>query len=119
MQLLTKEEFADKIKMPVKWVEDAASSGKIPAPILLDGHMRWREEEIDEWIQAGCHAISKPERIQKDCVIRWGTLNLRELERRIILDALHISKGNREKAARLLGIGERTLYRKIKEYELD
>ena len=27
-------------------------------------------------------------------------------------------EGNREKAAKILGIGERTLYRKIKEYNL-
>ncbi len=27
--------------------------------------------------------------------------------------------GNRRKAAELLGIGERTLYRKISKYELD
>jgi two-component system response regulator HydG len=26
--------------------------------------------------------------------------------------------GNREQAAKILGIGERTLYRKIKEYDL-
>ena len=32
---------------------------------------------------------------------------------------LHIKlKNNREEAARILGIGERTLYRKMKEYEL-
>jgi DNA-binding NtrC family response regulator len=28
------------------------------------------------------------------------------------------TKGNREKSAKILGIGERTLYRKIKEYNL-
>ncbi|MGZ3384762.1 MAG: helix-turn-helix domain-containing protein, partial [Isosphaeraceae bacterium] len=27
-----------------------------------------------------------------------------------------LSGGNREEAARMLGIGERTLYRKLKEY---
>jgi len=118
MQLLTKEEVADKFKMTVKWVEEAACSGKIPAPVSLDGHIRWREEEIDEWIQAGCPVIPKSEKIQKDCGLHGGTLRLRDVERRAILEALHVAKGNREKAARLLGIGERTLYRKIKEYGL-
>ena len=29
-----------------------------------------------------------------------------------------MTNGNREEAAKLLGIGERTLYRRIKEYSL-
>jgi two-component system response regulator HydG len=43
---------------------------------------------------------------------------LNELEKKAIIDTLAKSKGNREKAAKILGIGERTLYRKIKEYNL-
>ncbi len=43
---------------------------------------------------------------------------LEELERLFIAETLRATGGNREEAARLLGIGERTLYRKIKEYEL-
>ncbi len=45
-------------------------------------------------------------------------LSLNELERQAIVDALAKTENNREKAAKLLGIGERTLYRKIKEYNL-
>jgi two-component system response regulator HydG len=43
---------------------------------------------------------------------------LKELERQAIVDTLTRTQGNREKTARILGIGERTLYRKIKEYNL-
>jgi len=43
---------------------------------------------------------------------------LDELEKQAIADTLAKTKGNREKAAKILGIGERTLYRKIKEYNL-
>ena len=43
---------------------------------------------------------------------------LREVERYYIQRALDLTKGNREEAAELLGIGERTVYRKIKEYGL-
>ena len=43
---------------------------------------------------------------------------LRELERRAIQHALKVTQGSVSKAAKMLGIGERTLYRKIKEYEL-
>ena len=43
---------------------------------------------------------------------------LKETERELIAQNLVLFEGNREKTARSLGIGERTLYRKIKEYEL-
>jgi two-component system response regulator HydG len=45
-------------------------------------------------------------------------VNLEEAEKENIKRALARSEGNREKAAKLLGIGERTLYRKIKRYGL-
>jgi two-component system response regulator HydG len=43
---------------------------------------------------------------------------LEEIERIFITETLKLTAGNREQAADLLGIGERTLYRKIKEYRL-
>jgi DNA-binding NtrC family response regulator len=44
-------------------------------------------------------------------------LPLDELERRAILRALRESSGDKLAAARLLGIGKTTLYRKLKQYE--
>ncbi len=41
-----------------------------------------------------------------------------ELEALFIVETLKVTGGNREEAASMLGIGERTLYRKIKEYGL-
>ena len=41
---------------------------------------------------------------------------LEEIERLFILETLSVAGGNREEAAKMLGIGERTLYRKIKDY---
>jgi two-component system response regulator HydG len=43
---------------------------------------------------------------------------LSEVERYYTEQALALTNGNREEAAKLLGIGERTLYRNIKEWEL-
>jgi two-component system response regulator HydG len=43
---------------------------------------------------------------------------LEQLEKRAIRETLRLAGGNREAAAKLLGIGERTLYRKLKEYGL-
>jgi DNA-binding NtrC family response regulator len=44
--------------------------------------------------------------------------NLTHLEIEAIKDALKQVSGNRRQAAKLLGIGERTLYRKIRQYGL-
>jgi DNA-binding NtrC family response regulator len=44
---------------------------------------------------------------------------LAAIERQAVIDALKNSRGNRRKAAQALGIGERTLYRKLKENSLN
>jgi two-component system response regulator HydG len=44
--------------------------------------------------------------------------SLEEMERALIVENLKLMEGNRQKAAKVLGIGERTLYRKIKEFGL-
>jgi DNA-binding NtrC family response regulator len=49
--------------------------------------------------------------------IRPG-MRMAEIERTAIEAALRETQGNRRKAADMLGIGERTLYRKLKEYNL-
>jgi DNA-binding NtrC family response regulator len=43
---------------------------------------------------------------------------LDQLEKEAIKKTLQMVHGNREQAAKILGIGERTLYRKIREYDL-
>jgi DNA-binding NtrC family response regulator len=46
-------------------------------------------------------------------------MTMATVERLMIEAALRETRGNRRKAAELLQIGERTMYRKLKEYELD
>jgi len=48
----------------------------------------------------------------------FGGLSLNEIEKQAIIDTLAKTGSKRQLAAKLLGIGERTLYRKIKEYNL-
>jgi DNA-binding NtrC family response regulator len=45
-------------------------------------------------------------------------MKMADIERSAIEAALKETRGNRRKAAEMLGIGERTLYRKIKEYRM-
>ena len=44
---------------------------------------------------------------------------MKDIERSAILDALRETGGNRDRAAKKLGIGKRTLQRKIKEYRAE
>jgi DNA-binding NtrC family response regulator len=52
-----------------------------------------------------------------DIVVEPGT-PIRDVERELIRKTLAGVKGNRKRAAKLLGIGERTLYRRMKEYDI-
>lgn len=49
----------------------------------------------------------------------FDTLNLADIEKRLIVFSLNRFDGNRRLAAKELGISERTLYRKLKQYDLD
>lgn len=46
-------------------------------------------------------------------------LNIKEAQKYLIQQALSLSKGNKTRAAKLLGISRDKLYRKLKEYKLD
>jgi two-component system response regulator HydG len=46
-------------------------------------------------------------------------ISISDAEKELIRNTLKLVNGNREHAAKILGIGERTLYRKIKEYDLN
>ncbi|HJR17575.1 MAG TPA: sigma-54 dependent transcriptional regulator [Gemmatimonadales bacterium] len=52
-------------------------------------------------------------------VLYQAGMTMADVERATIEAALQEYKGNRRRAAEVLGIGERTLYRKIKAYHLD
>ena len=58
------------------------------------------------------HGIDEPS------IVLEESLSLAETEKQLIRKALSKYNGKRKKAAEELGISERTLYRKIKEYDL-
>lgn len=45
--------------------------------------------------------------------------SMEEMERKLIIKVLQETGGNRKEAARIMGIGERTLYRKLNKYNLN
>jgi DNA-binding NtrC family response regulator len=56
--------------------------------------------------------------LPEEPVLYRAGMSMAEVERAAIEAALRDTKGNRRKAAEVLGIGERTLYRKLKAYAL-
>ena len=80
-------------------------------------------EEIVAWEQgqvlAPTDEMVEPEIAQEVTIVAPAKeLKLSDLERETIRQALERNGGNRKAAAAELGLSERTLYRKIKEYEL-
>jgi DNA-binding NtrC family response regulator len=63
-------------------------------------------------------AVVDAETEPADQVLYRPGMTMAEVERATIAAALAESRGNRRKAAEVLGIGERTLYRKLKEYAI-
>ncbi len=73
---------------------DSEEEEEHQSPIIINGESHYEEESIDE------------------------SLSIADMERELIKKALNKHHGKRKDAALDLGISERTLYRKIKEYEV-
>jgi DNA-binding NtrC family response regulator len=80
-------------------------SNLLPPNILAFSRTKNLERERD---------LASSEEPKKDVVV-----TISAMEKRAIHKALQQTKGDRVEAARLLGIGKTTLYRKLKEYSLD
>ncbi len=67
---------------------------------------------------SGMAAVGVEEEPEPEVVVWREGMTMADVERATILTVLDQQDGNRRKAAQLLGIGERTLYRKLKEYDI-
>lgn len=70
-------------------------------------------------LNIGSHSNSLTDYAEAEQVIEEAPKSMKELEKISIKQALDRNRGKRKRAASELGISERTLYRKIKEYDLD
>jgi DNA-binding NtrC family response regulator len=74
---------------------------------------RAAEQSITEFPVITNTALPYPDEFSQD-----AQFNLEEMEKQLIRSALIKYAGNRRMAAKVLGISERTLYRKITDYQL-
>jgi DNA-binding NtrC family response regulator len=78
---------------------------------------RGAQVQVIEVAEPQVSAYAEGESAVQNVVYRPG-MTMAEVEKAAIEAVLRQSKGNRRMAAQALGIGERTLYRKLKEYSL-
>ena len=88
--------------------------------IRKNGHLNLHQmrrvvEDLPEEYRTGA-TRTPPPRVEEP--VAGESLTMDEIERQAILEALDKTGGNRTRAAEMLGIGLRTLQRKLKEYRL-
>ena len=128
-------EFAKQYDKQVKGIDHTALNAMIAH--RWPGNVRELRNTIEEMVvlAQGEMLTSQdlPANLQSEAPIRpiniatgeaSGTGNLvgmsmDQIEREAIRHTLKANEGNRERTAKMLGIGERTLYRKLKEYGLN
>lgn len=53
-QLLAVRDVANTLKVSPRQIWKLLSSGRMPAPLRLGRSVRWRSEDIDEFVRLGC-----------------------------------------------------------------
>jgi len=69
--------------------------------------------------EGGASGRAAPEEAEEEVIEFRPGMTMDELEREAIVATLKSVGGNRRRAAEQLGIGERTLYRKLRAYDID
>ena len=97
--------------------EGRVEIGVRPAADVSEG--AWDVEEPMEISTGDGPGEEAGERPEDGSVVYRSGMTMEDLERAAIAAALMEVRGNRRKAAQMLAIGERTLYRKIKKFGMD
>jgi len=54
--LFTIQDVAEMLQVAVRTVRRLRSTGKLPQPVTIGRSVRWRREDLEEWIAEGCPA---------------------------------------------------------------
>ncbi len=60
LALLDVRAVARLLGCSTRHVHRLADTGRMPAPVRLGALVRWRREDLDAWLAAGCRACSPP-----------------------------------------------------------
>jgi len=100
-----------------KQIDDARKAGELASPYggqlpAISNAPQYTPIKIGDRTQS-------PIDVEAEEINEAETLNLSDIGRQMVEKALERNGGNRKKAAQELGISDRTLYRRIKQYGLD
>lgn len=109
----------------IKWLANAvmklrAEVDELKAHLMPDGQTRTQMPlRLEDQSTTHIPVINTPAYDDIEEVTDEENLNLEEMEKRNIIRALQQSHNRRKVAAQMLGISERTLYRKINDYGIE
>ncbi len=110
------EQQSSATNLPVstgRTVEEAGQELIYRAILSLGNEVRMLRDLIVSHLPSGAPSETEEEGLKFE-----STLSMENMEQALIEQVLTETDGNRKEAARRLGIGERTLYRKLKKYNL-
>ncbi|HLT82374.1 MAG TPA: sigma-54 dependent transcriptional regulator [Cyclobacteriaceae bacterium] len=118
-----KRDMVDLKKLVLDMYNNQGKGGQLVKdhPQLFDGLEHEVHKSAPEPVLLKVHSNEEPEEVQ-DITHETeddDSLSIEKKERELIIRALRKNNNKRKYAARDLGISERTLYRKIKQYDLD
>lgn len=123
---MLKKRLAEETGTPLVEKEKAVSVSDSPfqaRAIYLQQHPMAEDAIAEEYVEPGkeqkCTYSESEPKAQPVCTKEPEDLNLDNLERQMLEKALDRNGGNRKKAAQELGISDRTLYRRLKQYGLE
>ncbi|WZO96416.1 sigma-54 dependent transcriptional regulator [Isosphaeraceae bacterium EP7] len=121
------KEFANAHERPIPVISPATR--KALMGYSWPGNVRELRNTIESMVVIDSDGILDVDDLTEDVLATAGAIaegpggsdqlvgkSMDQIEKYYIAETLKLAEGNREEAARLLGIGERTLYRKIKEF---
>jgi two-component system response regulator HydG len=107
---------ARKVLMAYSWPGNVRElRNTVESMVVIDIDGRLDLDDLTEDLQAMTSSVRSDGPSGVDFLVGKS---LEEIEKHYIIESLKRTGGNREEAAKILGIGERTLYRKLREYHL-
>jgi transcriptional regulator with PAS, ATPase and Fis domain len=116
----------DETKKAVNMLLQKDNMPKVNTPDIIEPHFELHHKDENTIIEQPVEINNYHSDItyEKNNIVETEeivdeNLSLEEMEKELIIKALNKHKGKRKLAAEDLGISERTLYRKIKQYNID